>query len=326
MLGSIFMSSNAFALDGIEEVKIALSKSQAKQIYLIIGVICNEAGFKERFGDLMNDPNIFVVFGDKEKPAENIPGHCLTGNFNDKKEIEKLAQNFPDTFDVITSDGFGTTKFLNSYDDEIILLLAKSLKDKGRLFYHDQIETRFYNQIPKEEIQGVAVLSVDDINDYKSRLPKILGSGFHILPSLMIPAEFLKNIPVDQEKLDGLSEEVLKLIQDYSPQNFIFTVNKLNNLGLKDAGLMQNRAFKFTKKEELVAPIERALKIAEFNKNVLPGLIEDIKEMVKNNITATLGNNFSQIDVLSLDKVLDNNVLKPKDIGDIKYVVYEFKK
>ena len=69
----------AMALEGIEEVKRALEASDAKKVYLIIGVRCGEDQFEERFSHLLKDPNIFAIFGDYESPIQNIDGHCLKG-------------------------------------------------------------------------------------------------------------------------------------------------------------------------------------------------------------------------------------------------------
>jgi hypothetical protein len=317
----------AMAMEGIEEVKRALESSDAKKLYLIIGVRCGEDGFNERFSHLLQNPNIFVIFGDYASPIENIEGHCLKGDFNSASEIAELVQNFPASFDVISTDGLGTAKFLIGYNDEIIKLLAKSLKPQGTFFYHDVIEEKFYSgQAPLSS--NTVSLSLDDMKNYRERLAAILGSGFKKLPATFyLPREVFTNLEVSDESVDELTNKVLRLIDNYQPQQFFSIINELNSLGLGKAGLTQGRDFKVREKAQIKPLVKNALQENIFREHNMPIIVADLKGIIKKAISANLSNEFSSIEVVSQDSDIESlDVLVPKDRNKIGYIVYKLKK
>ncbi len=318
----LLCSMKIFAMEGIDETKLAISAAKNKKVYLIIGVRCGEDQFDERFGDLINNPDILPIFADYAKPIKKLPGQCLTGDFNDLNEIKTLAEEFPETFDVIITDGVGTTKFLRSYDDDFIRNLNKALKHEGHIYYHDSVDIGFLSGS-----ESVLSFSQEEISVLTKSLPQKLGSGFKNLPTIYFPSAILNEIIVDEQKVVELTEKVSEIIANFQPSAFISTFNKLASLGLINANLMVGRKFRVTDKDEIKKLIYRALQKNSFDEYKLPGFIEEIKGIMQDSMRKSLSQDFSSIDVVSLDRDQESlNIITPKDQNKINYIVYKLKK
>ena len=321
----LLCSMKIFAMQGINEIKSAISAAKNKKVYLIIGVRCGEEQFNERFGHLINSSNILPIFADYSAPIKELPGQCLTGNFNDLNEIKTLAEEFPETFDVIITDGVGTTKFLGSYDDAFMRNLNKAIKHEGHIYYHDSIDIQIDDR--GHLASNVLLFSQEEISVLSKSLPQKLGSGFKKLPMLYFPSVMLNEIIVDEQKVVELTEKVSEIIAKFQPSAFISTANTLFKLGLKNAGLMSGRKFTITDKDEIKKLIYRALQKNSFDENLLPGFIEEIKGIMQNSMRKSLSQDFYSIDVVSLDHDQESlNIITPKDRNEINYIVYKLKK
>jgi hypothetical protein len=121
-------------LKGVEEIKAAMSQHPIQKTILIIGVRPGEDNFHERFDHLIQDPHIFPVFADSESAIEPFSGHFLQGkSFDDEVVLQEVRDKFPETFDIIITDGSDTTKFLSNTAKHLDILYA-ALRPGGSLF------------------------------------------------------------------------------------------------------------------------------------------------------------------------------------------------
>lgn len=317
------MAAHVVALTGVDEVKSAIKEKNPKRVYLIIGASPGEERFAERFNHLLKDEDNFVIFGDIARPTTSMPGHVLVGDFNSLDELVVIAKEFPLMLDVIITDGAGTTKYLTRYSNDHVRTLSKALKPGGQLFFHDDVVVRF----GMSQVANNILLSEQDFADFHNWLANDFADGFKKLSSFSLPLNVVANVPIDNKELSRITDEVMKVIDEYAPADFIKVANKLVEMGLKDAALMKGRNFVVTEKEKVRQHIALALRKNNFIENQLPQMITRIKTAKTVAMTSSLSGIFSQIAVASQDNDRESlDILVPKDRGSESYIVYKLKK
>jgi SAM-dependent methyltransferase len=307
-------------LIGIEATKEAIEREQPQRTVFVIGVSPGEPNFHERFDHLLNDTNTFTVFSDIEPNYEILsPGHFLQGNFARIDTLRELHQTLGGTFDVVITDGPGTTKFLD-YDSEAMEELYGALKPGGTLYFHDGVAMHIGRSNTKTAIN----LSEQDAADLDEVLSTKFPESFKkIEGAIYFPPSIISAISVDENEVDKITAQVMKMITDYTPEKFIQTLNTLKNLGLQEAGLTQGRSFKITDEQSVRGRIVYTLQCNNFFEQHTSHIVEIVKQIQKSRLKKI----FPNVDVVSQD--LDEEslrIVRPRDQNNLGFIIYKIRK
>jgi hypothetical protein len=169
-------------------------------------------------------------------------------------------------------------------------------------------------------------LSEEDLSDLQEILPVKLNHAFGKLPSFSLPSSLSHSIEVRESKLESLADAVMDLVNNYTPQRFLKTVNALMQLGLKDGGgLMKGGAqggFIVKDREKIKSALISSLRKQQFIEEQMPFLVGIAKNVQK----SLLQKNFEHVEVVSQDSDKETlNILRPRR-HEVGIIVYKIRK
>jgi hypothetical protein len=305
---------------GVDEVKASIAQHQPKKTILIIGVRPGEQEFHERYNHLLTDLDTFPVFADKYPAVEPLIGHFLQGNFDNVAILQKIGNEFPDTFGIITFDGVDTTKHLQNAAKHLDMLYP-ALKLGGTLFFHDHFSLDF-----SPEGDASIVLSAEEFYQWEEILPTKLGDTFKKLPPFSLPSSISDSSKIDESEIENLVNTIMPLIESYTPQRFIETANALMKLGLENSGGLLGKpyqGFVVKSRKEIGSRLRPFLRKKKFIEENISSMMEAVKNVQK----SFLQEKFKDIEVVSQDSDEENSriFLRPRESG-AKYIIYKVRK